>query len=82
MVEIERWKSIAPCLLSLLEKCELGFEEATYPTTANVFNGVELALSVIRFIADSADERQPHSSFGRTFKAKLISAKLAPRLAV
>ena len=56
MAEIERWKSIAPCLLSLLEKCELGFEEATYPITANVFNGVELTLSVIRFIADSADE--------------------------
>ena len=58
MAEIE-WKSFAPCLLSLLEKCELGFEEATYPITANVFIGVELALSVIRFIADSADERQP-----------------------
>ena len=53
MAEIE-WKSIAPCLLSLL-----GLEEATYPITTNVFHGVELALSVIRFIADSADERQP-----------------------
>ena len=59
MAEIERWKSIAPCLLSLLEKCELGFEETTYPITANVFNGVELTLSVIRFIADRADELQP-----------------------
>ena len=58
MAEIE-WKSIATYLLSLLEKCELGLEEAKYPITANVFNGVELALSVIRFIADSADERQP-----------------------
>ena len=58
MAEIE-WKSIAPYLLSLLEKCELGLEEAKYPITANVFNGVELALSVIRFIADSADELQP-----------------------
>ena len=55
MAEIE-WKSIAPYLLSLLEKCEQGLEEAKY---ANVFNGVELALSVIRFIADSADELQP-----------------------
>ena len=27
-------------------------------------------------------QKVPHSSFGRTFKAKLISAKLAPRLAV
>ena len=59
MAEIERWKSFAPCFLSLLEKCELGFEEATYSTAANVFNGVELVLSVFRFIADSADERQP-----------------------
>ena len=59
MAEIERWKSSAPRLLSLLEKCELGLEEASYPITANVFNGVESALSVIRFIADSADELQP-----------------------
>ena len=44
--------------LNLLGKCELGFEEATYPIAANVFNGVELVLSVIRYIADSADERQ------------------------
>ena len=42
MAEIE-WKSIAPYLLSLLEKCELGLEEAKYPITASVFNGVELA---------------------------------------
>ena len=41
MVEIE-WQSIAPCLLNLLGNCELGFEEATYPIAANVFNGVEL----------------------------------------
>ena len=46
-------------MLSLLEKCELGFEEATYPIATNVFNGVELVLSVIRFIVDSADERRP-----------------------
>ena len=58
MAEIE-WKSIAPCLLSLLEKCELGFEEFTYPIAANVFNGVKLAFFLIRFIVDSADERQP-----------------------
>ena len=58
MAEIE-WESIAPCLLNLREKCELGFEEATYPIATNVFNGVELALSVIRYITDSADERQP-----------------------
>ena len=42
MAEIE-WESIAPCLLNLLGNCELGFEEATYPIAANVFNGVELA---------------------------------------
>ena len=53
MAEIE-WKSIAPCLLSLLEKCE-----STYPIAANVFNGVKLAFFLIRFIVDSADERQP-----------------------
>ena len=58
MAEIE-WKSVAPCLLSLLEKCELGFEESTHPIAANVFNGVKLALFLIRFIMDSADERQP-----------------------
>ena len=53
MAEIE-WKSIAPCLLSLLERCE-----STYPIAANVFNGVKLAFFLIRFIVDSADERQP-----------------------
>ena len=53
MAETE-WKSIAPCLLSLLEKCE-----STYPIAANVFNGVKLAFFLIRFIVDSADERQP-----------------------
>ena len=53
MAEIE-WKSIAPCLLSLLEKCE-----STYPIAANVFNGVKLAFFLIRFIVDSANERQP-----------------------
>ena len=53
MAEIE-WKSIAPCLLSLLEKCE-----STYPIAANVFNGVKLALFLIRFIVDSANERKP-----------------------
>ena len=42
MAEIE-WESIAHCLLNLLGNCELGFEEATYPIAANVFNGVELA---------------------------------------
>ena len=57
MAEIE-WESIAPCLLNLLEKCELGFEEATYPIAANVFSGFERAPSVIRYIVDSADERQ------------------------
>ena len=35
--------SIAPCLLNLLGNCEQGFEEATHPIAANVFNGVELA---------------------------------------
>ena len=53
MAEIE-WESIAPCLLNLLEKCEQGFEEATYSIAAYVFNGVELAndpLLVILLIA-------------------------------
>ena len=45
MAEIE-WGSIAPCLLNLLGNCELGFEEATYPIAANVFNGVELAYQL------------------------------------
>ena len=52
-------KVLRPVCLILLEKCELGFEESTYPIAANVFNGVKLALFLIRFIVDSADERQP-----------------------
>ena len=57
MAEIE-WESLASCLFNLLDKCELAFDEATYPIAANAFNGVELALSVIRYIADSAHEQQ------------------------
>ena len=57
MAEID-WESLASCLLNLLDKCELAFDETTYPIAANAFNGVELALSVIRHIADSADEQQ------------------------
>ena len=59
---LSRWRilsgkvliSIVPYLLNLLGNSELGFKEAIYPIAANVFNGVELALSVIRYIADSA----------------------------
>ena len=57
MAEID-WESLASCLLNLLDKCELALDETTYPIAANAFNGVELALSVIRHIADSADEQQ------------------------
>ena len=66
MAEIE-WESLASCLLNLLDKCELGFDEATYPIAANAFNGVELALSVIRHIADSANEQQSVSRTLRMF---------------
>ena len=38
---------MALSLLNLLDKCEIDFEEVTYPIAANVFNGVEMALPVI-----------------------------------
>ena len=40
-------RAFALSLLNLLDKCEIDFEEVTYPIAANVFNGVEMALPVI-----------------------------------
>ena len=38
---------MALSLLNLLDKCEIDSEEVTYPTAANVFIGVKMALCVI-----------------------------------
>ena len=47
-----------PLALSL-DKFEIDSEEVTYPIAANVFNGVEMALSVILVMADTiTHERQ------------------------
>ena len=55
MAEKPEWEPLA---LSL-DKCEIDSEEVTYPIAANVFNGVEMALSVILVMADTInDERQ------------------------
>ena len=47
MAEQIEWEPLALSLLNLLDKCEIDFEEVTYPIAANVFNGVEMALPVI-----------------------------------
>ena len=47
MAEQIEWEPLALSLLNLLDKCEIDSEEVTYPIAANVFNGVEMALSVI-----------------------------------
>ena len=55
----EQIEPLALSLLNLLDKCETDSEEVAYPFTANVFNGVEIALSVILVMADTInDERQ------------------------
>lgn len=59
MVEQIEWETLALSLLILLDKCEVDSEEVTYPIATNVFNGVEMALSVILVMADTNnDERQ------------------------
>ena len=50
---------MALSLLNLLDKCEIDSEEVTYPITANVFNGVEMALSVI--LVESVD--RPNTTY-------------------
>ena len=53
------WESLAPSLHSLLDKCETYPEEVSYPIAVNVFNGVEMALSVIFGMLDTINyERQ------------------------
>ena len=47
MAEQIEWEPLTLSLLNLLDKCEIDFEEVTYPIAANVFNGVEMALPVI-----------------------------------
>ena len=60
MAEQIEWESLALSLLNLPDRCEIDSEELTYPIAANVFNGVEVALSVIIFMADTVNnERQP-----------------------
>ena len=47
MAEQIEWEPLALSLLNLLDKCEIDFEEVTYPIAANVFNCLEMALPVI-----------------------------------
>ena len=41
------WEPLALSLLNLLDNCEIDSEEVAYPIVADVFNSVEMALSVI-----------------------------------
>ena len=56
MAEQIEWEPLALSQLNLLDKCEIHSEEVTYPITANVFNGVEMALSVILVVADTIND--------------------------
>ena len=47
MAEQIEWEPLALSLLNWLDKFEIDSEEVTYPIAANVFNSVEMALSVI-----------------------------------
>lgn len=58
MAEQIEWGPLAVCLLNLLDKCEIDSEEVTYPVAANLFNSVEVALSVIVFMADTINDEQ------------------------
>ena len=59
MAEQIEWEPLALSLLNLLDKCEIDSGGVTYFIAANVFNGVEMALSVILVMADTInDERQ------------------------
>lgn len=59
MAEQIEWEPLALSLLNLLDKCEIDSEEVTYPIAANIFHGVEMALSIILVMADTInDERQ------------------------
>ena len=53
MVEQIEWEPLALSLLNLMDKCEIDSEEVTCPIAANVFNGVEMALSVILVMGDT-----------------------------
>lgn len=51
MDEEIKWDDIAVCLLNLLDRCESGStEEVSYPVAANIFNVIEMALSVLRYL--------------------------------
>ena len=53
-------EELAFCLLNILDKCDQSINEATYAMAANVFNGVELALSVVLSMVEANNnERQP-----------------------
>ena len=45
-------------LQSSMDKCETDSEEVTCPVAANVFNGVEMALSVILVMADTINDER------------------------
>ena len=56
MAEQIEWEPLALSQLNLLDKCEIDSEEVTYPITANVFNGIEMVLSVILVVADTIND--------------------------
>ena len=47
LTERIEWEALVRRLLNLLDKGEIDPEEVSYPIAANVFNGVEMAVSVI-----------------------------------
>ena len=56
MAEQLEWEPLALSLLNLLDKCEIDSEEVTYPIAANVFHGVEMALSIILVMSDTIND--------------------------
>ena len=70
MAEQIEWEPLALSQLNLLDKCEIDSEEVTYPITANVFNGVEMVLSVILVVADTIND-----SLGMFLKLLIVFVK-------
>lgn len=58
MAEQIEWESLVLSLLNSLDRCEIDSKELIYPIAANVYNGVEVALSVIIFMADTVNNEQ------------------------
>ena len=70
MAEQIEGEPLALSQLNLLDKCEIDSEEVTYPITANVFNGVEMVLSVILVVADTIND-----SLGMFLKLLIVFVK-------